>query len=337
MRVVAGTARGRRLVAPGRARHPPDERPGARVHLQRAAQPRRRSRAPPSLDLFAGSGALGIEALSRGRRATARSSSRRAPPSPPSAANLDDGGRGRPGHASRPARPRPTWPPGPGRSTSRCATRPTPSPAGPASWRARAARPASWCASRTAPVDLPRGLGCRQDQALWRYRGDIRPAGRGTRNVSGLSKVLYPGSFDPLHNGHLEIIEIASRLFGDVIVVAMVNRTKEGFFPLDERVAMIEESVAHLDNVRVATSEGLVVDAADALRRRFRGEGPPDAGRLRSGDADGPHEQDGERHGDRVHPERHAPSGSSRPATSARSPPRAATCRTSCRRQWPGP
>jgi pantetheine-phosphate adenylyltransferase len=87
--------------------------------------------------------------------------------------------------------------------------------------------------------------------------------------VNGLSKVLYPGSFDPLHNGHLEIIEIASRLFGDVIVVAMVNRTKEGFFPLGQRVAMIEESVAHLGNVRVATSEGLVVDAADALGADF--------------------------------------------------------------------
>jgi pantetheine-phosphate adenylyltransferase len=87
--------------------------------------------------------------------------------------------------------------------------------------------------------------------------------------VSGLSKVLYPGSFDPLHNGHLEIIEIASRLFDEVIVVAMVNRTKEGFFPLDERVAMMEESVAHLANVRVATSEGLVVDAADAFAASF--------------------------------------------------------------------
>ncbi len=87
--------------------------------------------------------------------------------------------------------------------------------------------------------------------------------------MSGLSKVLYPGSFDPLHNGHLEIIEIASRLFDDVIVVAMVNRTKEGFFPLDERVAMTEESVAHLANVSVATSEGLVVDAADALAASF--------------------------------------------------------------------
>jgi pantetheine-phosphate adenylyltransferase len=87
--------------------------------------------------------------------------------------------------------------------------------------------------------------------------------------VSGLSKVLYPGSFDPLHNGHLEIIEIASRLFDEVIVVAMVNRTKEGFFPLDERVAMMEESIAHLPNVSVATSEGLVVDAADALAASF--------------------------------------------------------------------
>jgi pantetheine-phosphate adenylyltransferase len=96
--------------------------------------------------------------------------------------------------------------------------------------------------------------------------------------VSGLSKVLYPGSFDPLHNGHLEIIEISSRLFGEVIVVAMVNRTKQGFFPLDERVALMEESLAHLPNVRVTTSEGLAVDAAEAVGATFIVKGLRTAG-----------------------------------------------------------
>jgi pantetheine-phosphate adenylyltransferase len=80
-----------------------------------------------------------------------------------------------------------------------------------------------------------------------------------------LSKVLYPGSFDPLHNGHIEVVEIASRLFGEVIVAAMVNREKPGFFPLDQRLALIEESLAHLPDVHVSAHEGLVVHTAAAL------------------------------------------------------------------------
>jgi pantetheine-phosphate adenylyltransferase len=75
--------------------------------------------------------------------------------------------------------------------------------------------------------------------------------------------VLYPGSFDPIHNGHLEIIDTASRLFDGVIVAAMRNPQKgEPLFNLDEREAMLRESVSHLDNVEVTMFSSLVVDLA---------------------------------------------------------------------------
>jgi pantetheine-phosphate adenylyltransferase len=78
-----------------------------------------------------------------------------------------------------------------------------------------------------------------------------------------LTRVLYPGSFDPIHNGHVEIVETASRLFDDVIVAAMRNPQKgEPLFTLTERQQMIEESLAHLDNVRVTMFSTLVVDLA---------------------------------------------------------------------------
>ena len=74
---------------------------------------------------------------------------------------------------------------------------------------------------------------------------------------------LYPGSFDPFHNGHLEIVETAARLFDHVIVAAMRNTSKAGsLFSLEERQAMIEESVSHLTNVKVDSFSALVVDLA---------------------------------------------------------------------------
>jgi pantetheine-phosphate adenylyltransferase len=85
-----------------------------------------------------------------------------------------------------------------------------------------------------------------------------------------LATVLYPGSFDPIHNGHLEIIETASRLFDDVVVAAMRNPQKgEPLFTLDERREMIEESVAHLENVRITMFSSLVVELAKDVGADF--------------------------------------------------------------------
>ena len=78
-----------------------------------------------------------------------------------------------------------------------------------------------------------------------------------------MTRVLYPGSFDPVHNGHVEIVEAASRLFGEVIVAAMRNPQKgEPLFTFDEREEMLLETFAHLENVRTTMFSTLVVDLA---------------------------------------------------------------------------
>lgn len=75
--------------------------------------------------------------------------------------------------------------------------------------------------------------------------------------------VLYPGSFDPFHNGHLDVVEQAVALFGSVVVAAMHNPGKpSGVVDLDTRVALAVESVAHLPSVRVEAFPGLAIDAA---------------------------------------------------------------------------
>lgn len=74
---------------------------------------------------------------------------------------------------------------------------------------------------------------------------------------------LIPGSFDPVHNGHLEVIERASRLFDEVVVAALRNPQKsEALFDLDERKEMLQESVSHLVNVRIVSVGTLVVNVA---------------------------------------------------------------------------
>lgn len=74
---------------------------------------------------------------------------------------------------------------------------------------------------------------------------------------------MFPGSFDPFHNGHLEIAEIASKLF-DLVVVAPMRNTQKGepLFTLVEREEMIKDSLAHLPNISVASLSVLTVDLA---------------------------------------------------------------------------
>lgn len=88
--------------------------------------------------------------------------------------------------------------------------------------------------------------------------------------TSARARVLYPGSFDPLHLGHLDVIEQASELFGDVVVAVMYNFAKaSGMFDVDERVAMATAATAHLDGVSIEKHAGLAVQAAVASGADF--------------------------------------------------------------------
>ena len=76
-----------------------------------------------------------------------------------------------------------------------------------------------------------------------------------------MHRAIYPGSFDPLTNGHLDIIERSAKLFDEVIVAILLNVQKQPLFSTEERIEMIREVVPHT-NVRVDTFEGLLVHYA---------------------------------------------------------------------------
>lgn len=76
-------------------------------------------------------------------------------------------------------------------------------------------------------------------------------------------KAIYPGSFDPITKGHLNIIERSAKVFDEVVVAIMFNPDKMNFtFNLDDRLAMIQKSCAHLNNVTITTSTQLTVALA---------------------------------------------------------------------------
>jgi pantetheine-phosphate adenylyltransferase len=80
-----------------------------------------------------------------------------------------------------------------------------------------------------------------------------------------MTKAIYPGSFDPITFGHLDIIRRASRIFDGVVVATTDHYLKEHIFPLDKRVAIIRECVKEFPNVDVAVFSGLLVKFASEV------------------------------------------------------------------------
>ena len=79
-----------------------------------------------------------------------------------------------------------------------------------------------------------------------------------------MRRAIYPGSFDPVTNGHLDVIQRAAKLFDEVIVAVAVNDQKRSLFTADERTALITTSIAGMENVRVSRFDGLLVEFASA-------------------------------------------------------------------------
>jgi pantetheine-phosphate adenylyltransferase len=73
-------------------------------------------------------------------------------------------------------------------------------------------------------------------------------------------RVVCPGSFDPVTNGHIDIIERASRLYDAVIVAVLINKNKRGLFPIEERLEMLREVTEVYGNVAIEAFHGLLVD-----------------------------------------------------------------------------
>ncbi len=77
-----------------------------------------------------------------------------------------------------------------------------------------------------------------------------------------MRRAIYPGSFDPITFGHMDIIERTSKLFDEVVVGVLNNSQKNALFSIDERVSMITELTKKYGNVRVASFQGLLIDYA---------------------------------------------------------------------------
>ena len=79
-----------------------------------------------------------------------------------------------------------------------------------------------------------------------------------------MRKIIYPGTFDPIHNGHIDIATRAAKLFDELEFVVAVNTEKTPLFSIETRLELIRNSVQHINNIKVSQFTGLVVDHARA-------------------------------------------------------------------------
>jgi pantetheine-phosphate adenylyltransferase len=96
----------------------------------------------------------------------------------------------------------------------------------------------------------------------------IQPRVRNRKSALNLVRAIYPGSFDPLTNGHLDLIERGSKIFDELIVAVLRNAEKDPLFTEDERREMLEQMVKPYGNVRADTFQGLLVDYAMQVKAK---------------------------------------------------------------------